>query len=146
MDAKIFLVLLRWGLASRASMTAYDMMTLRMKKDKTSARQSKRRSTRIVLRVGLLINSADPSIPAEWEQVETQVVSRHGGLISTRQSFPVGTILDIRRRDRERSARVRVVWTSPKATPNRVDMGFEILDDSEFWGIEFAFDRFSDNP
>lgn len=121
------------------------MMTLPMKEDKTPARRPRRRSTRIVLRVALLINSADPSIPAEWEQVETRVVSRHGGLISTRQFFPVGAILDVRRRDRERSARVRVVWTSPEATPNGVDMGFEILDDAGFWEIEFPFDRFSDN-
>jgi len=115
-----------------------------MKKDESQPRRSRRRSTRIVLRVALLINSADPSIPAEWEQVETRVVSRHGGLILTRQFFPVGTILDIRRRDRERSARVRVVWISPEATPNGTDLGFEFLDDAEFWEIEFPLDRFSE--
>ncbi len=115
-----------------------------MKEDKSPSRGTRRRSTRMVLRVALLINSADPSIPAEWEHVETRVVSRHGGLVATQQFFPVGTILDMRRRDRERSARVRVVWRSPETSSKGMDMGFEILDDAEFWEIEFPADRFSD--
>lgn len=116
-----------------------------MKEDKNPPRQTRRRSTRIVLRVALLINSADPSIPSEWEHVETRAVSRHGGLVSTRQLFPVGTILDIRRRDRERSARARVAWRSQETSSKGTDMGFEILDDAEFWEIQFPPDRFSDN-
>ncbi len=115
-----------------------------MNEDKSPSRRTRRRSTRIVLRVALLINSADPSIPGEWEQVETRLVSRRGGLVSTRQFFADGTILDIRRRDRERSARARVVWRSPETTSKGTDMGFEILDDADFWEIEFPPDRLSD--
>ncbi len=115
-----------------------------MKDHPTPPPGPRRRSTRIVFRVVLLINSTDPTAQTEWEQVETRVVSRHGALVSTRQYFPVDAILDIRRRDRERSARVRVVWRSSQQTLLGTDMGLEILDDNNFWEIEFPPDPRSD--
>lgn len=115
-----------------------------MKDHHTPPPRSRRRSTRIVLRVALLINSTDPTAQTEWEKVATRVVSRHGALVSTRQYFPVDAILDIRRRDRERSARVRVVWRSSQETPLGTDMGLEILDDDNFWEIGFPHDPRSD--
>lgn len=99
----------------------------------------RRRSSRMVLRVPLLINAADAS--AEWEQVETVVVSLHGGMLRTRQRFPVGTTLDLRTANAGRSARARVAWMSPQPTPQGVDLGFEILDDVGFWGVNFPPDR-----
>ena len=52
--------------------------------------------------------------------------------------------LDIRVRDRGRSARARVVWTSSKFTPGAVELGFEILDQEGFWEINFPADRWSE--
>ena len=80
----------------------------------------------MVLRVPLLINAVDSSGEASWEQVETVVVSLHGGMVRTHQTYPVGVTLDVRRRDDERSARARVVWMSSKINSQGLDLGFEI--------------------
>src|SRR2546426_11680172 len=101
----------------------------------------RRRSSRMVLRVPLLINAVDSSGEGSWEQVETVVVSMHGGLVRTHQTYPVGVTLDVRRRDDERSARARVVWMSSKINSQGLDLGFEILDHPEFWGVNFPPDR-----
>lgn len=106
-------------------------------------RESKyrRRSSRMVLRVPLLINAADSSAETQWEQVETVLVSLHGGMLRTHQRFPVGATLDIRMPNAGRSARARVAWTSLNCTPKGADLGFEILDDTAFWGLNFPPDR-----
>ncbi len=104
----------------------------------------RRRSSRIVLRVPLLINAADSSAETEWEQVQTVVVSQYGGLIRTHQNFPAGITLDIRMRNKDRSARARVVWKSSNFTPQGADLAFEILDSPGFWEIEFPPDHWSE--
>jgi hypothetical protein len=104
----------------------------------------KRRSARIVLRVPLFINSSDSNGETEWEPVETVMVSLHGGMLRAKQNFQVGDTLDLRVRDRDRSARARVVWTSSEVTSNGViELGFEILDQEGFWEINFPPDRWS---
>jgi hypothetical protein len=95
----------------------------------------------MVLRVPLLINATDSSAQTEWEQVETILVSLHGGMLRTHQQFVVGTTLDIRMPNAARSARARVAWMSSNSTPRGADMGFEILDDAGFWGVKFPPDR-----
>lgn len=105
----------------------------------------RRRSTRIVLRIPLVVSSsigeeADP----QWEPVETITVSKHGALIRTHHAFRVGDTLDILWRQRDRSARARVAWVSSKQTPDGVELGFEILDQEAFWDVNFPADRWSD--
>lgn len=104
----------------------------------------RRRSARIVLRVPLLINASGPSANTEWEGVETVVVSEHGAMVRAKQHFRVGDTLDIRMRDKDRSARARVVWRSAEASANGIELGFEILDQVGFWEIHFPPDRWSE--
>lgn len=104
----------------------------------------RRRSARIVLRVPLFINFAGSNGETDWEPVETVMVSLHGGMLRARQNFQVGDTLDIRVRDKGRSARARVVWTSSQLTPAGVELGFEILDQEGFWEIKFPADRWSE--
>jgi hypothetical protein len=104
----------------------------------------RRRSARIVLRVPLFINSSDTNGETEWEPVETVMVSLHGGMLRAKQNFQVGDTLDLRVRDKERSARARVVWTSSEMTSSGVvELGFEIMDQEGFWEINFPPDRWS---
>ena len=93
----------------------------------------------MVLRIPLLVNTADSS--AQWEQVETVLVSLHGGMFRTQQRFDVGMTLDIRMPNEGRSARARVAWISPKQSARGADLGFEILDQSGFWGFDFPPER-----
>jgi PilZ domain len=104
----------------------------------------RRRSARMVLRVPLFINSSDTNGETEWEPVETVMVSLHGGMLRAKQNFQVGDTLDIRVRDKDRSARARVVWSTSEVTTNGVvELGFEILDQEGFWEINFPPDRWS---
>src|ERR1035438_7756586 len=67
------------------------------------------------MRVPLYVSPAGASYPEEWEPVETLVISMYGGMIRSRKQFPVGTTLDIRKRDSQRFTRGRVVWTAAGA-------------------------------
>jgi hypothetical protein len=108
-------------------------------------RTTQRRSLRIVLRVPLYVSPADAPPTAEWEPVETVVVSLHGGLIRSRQRFPVGTTLEIRMKNTPRSTRGRVVWTGPEANGVSAEVAFELMEAPGFWEIKFPADRWTDN-
>lgn len=102
----------------------------------------RRRSVRMVMRVPLFVNPVDAPVTSEWEAVETMVISLHGGLLCSRQQFPVGTVLDIRMRNVERFTRGRVVWTALRPAGTTFEVGFETLDPG-FWEISFLEDRWS---
>ncbi len=92
---------------------------------------------RMVMRVPLYVSAADSSFSAEWEAVETLVISLHGGMIRSRQQFPIGTLLDIRVRNKQRFTRGRVVWTDAGAGDFGFEVGFELLEPPGFWEIKF---------
>jgi PilZ domain len=115
-----------------------------MDEPEKAKKTSHRRSSRMVMRIPLLIQSLGPSTRSEWEPVETVMVSLHGGMLRARNHLRVGDVLDIRVRDKERSARARVVWTSAENTKNGVELGFEILDEEGFWEVNFPTDRWSE--
>lgn len=102
-----------------------------------STGRRRRRSSRIVLRIPLLMNTSDPSAETQWEPVETILLSKHGGMVRSKQHFPVGAKLDIRVRNKELSAQARVVWTSATRTAQGVELGFEIIGEDGFWDIKF---------
>jgi hypothetical protein len=104
----------------------------------------RRRSLRIVMRVPLYVIPVDAPATAEWESVETLVISLHGGMIRSRQRFPIGTTLDIRMRNTQRFTRGRVVWTAAGARELTFEIGFEILEPPGFWEIKFPEDRWSE--
>ena len=110
----------------------------------STERKTRRRSLRIVMRVPLYVSPADAPATAEWEPVETLVISLHGGMIRSRQQFAVGTTLDIRMQNSQRSTRGRVVWTAARTSGPVFEVGFEILDPPGFWEINFPEDRWSE--
>lgn len=112
-----------------------------MEKSKRGKLPSRRRSSRILLRLPLLVSSVGSSPDPEWEKVETIMVSLHGGMIRTRQTFEVGSTLEIRMQNGEmKTARARVVWQAPEQTPHGAEVGFEIIDEDGFWDISFPPD------
>ena len=104
---------------------------------------ARRRSTRILLRIPLLINMLREASEPGWERVETVIVSKHGGMVRARETYQVGDALEIHIWEKGRSARAKVVWTSSRMTPQGVELGFEILDDEAFWEITFPPDRWT---
>ena len=96
------------------------------------------------MRVPLYVSPTDAPATTEWEPVETLVISLYGGMIRSRQRFPVGTTLDIRMRNQQRFTRGRVVWTGAGTRDLAFEVGFEILDPPGFWEIKFPEDRWSE--
>lgn len=104
----------------------------------------RRRSLRIVMRVPLYVSPTNSSSSDEWESVETLVISMHGGMIRSRQKFPIGTTLDIRMRNSQRFTRGRVVWTAAGERELAFEVGFELLEAPGFWEIKFPEDRWTE--
>lgn len=119
------------------------VISVALAEEVTTERTTRRRSVRIVMRVPLYVSPTDAPQSNEWEPVETLVVSLHGGMIRSRQQFPVGTTLDIRMRNTQRFTRGRVVWTAVGERDLAFEIGFEILEPPGFWGIKFPEDRWS---
>jgi hypothetical protein len=115
-----------------------------MENDGRTEEVPRRRSARVVLRIPILVRPANGSAEAEWEAVQTVLVSLHGAMIRTHQPLREGASLDIRMRDQERSARARVVWQAPEPTEQGYELGFEILDPPGFWEFDFPPDRWSE--
>lgn len=133
-----------WGVSGDRSETVPLATAMETKTaEKTIPR---RRSSRILLRVPLIVNVVGDSSETKWEPVETVTVSKHGAMIRTQQDFRVGDTLEIRVRNKDRSARARVAWKSSKITPQGVELGFEILDEDGFWEIGFPPERWSERP
>ncbi len=109
----------------------------------SAERLTRRRSLRIVMRVPLYVSPAGAPATAEWEPVETLVISLHGGMIRSRQEYPVGTTLEIRMRNEQRFTRGRVVWTALAPRLRTYEVGFELLEPPGFWDIKFPEDRWS---
>jgi PilZ domain len=108
-----------------------------MRKQHPSPKSSRRRSSRILLRLPLLVGKSDSSSLTRWESVETVMLSRHGGLLRAQQNFGVGTSIEIRMQNKDRTAHARVVWKSSRPTPQGMELGFEIIDHPAFWEIRF---------
>jgi hypothetical protein len=118
------------------------ILSLLMGDDKETG-TARRRSTRILLRIPLIINAVRRADDPAWERVETVTVSKHGGMVRAHETYSVGDTLEIHIREKGRSARARVVWMSSRVTAQDVELGFEILDDQAFWEITFPPDRWS---
>lgn len=96
------------------------------------------------MRVPLFVSPAGAPSTDEWEPVETLVISLHGGMIRSRRQFPVGTTLDIRKRDTQRFTRGRVVWSAAGSKKYVFELGFEILEPPGFWEVKFPEDRWTE--
>ena len=103
----------------------------------------RRRSARILLRIPIIINAVRGQNDSAWESVATITVSKHGGMVRARETYSVGDSLEIHIREKGRSAKARVAWTSSRVTPQGLELGFEILDDQGFWEITFPPDRWT---
>jgi hypothetical protein len=92
-----------------------------------SSPENRRRSERVMLRMGVLVVAEDEERKQIQEQAETQVVNAHGGLLKMKQHLHVGQsfLLSNPRNSMEMSC--RVVRTE--------DEGME------FYKVAFEFDR-----
>lgn len=75
------------------------------------------------------------------EATETLDISQHGAGLTAVGTLPAGRLLQVRLPDSGQVAAARVVWCGPSTIPGRTQMGVEILNRENFWGIQFPNDR-----
>jgi hypothetical protein len=105
-----------------------------------SPRPTRRRSARLLLQIPLTVEIATSPGQILSQRTETIDVGKYGGLIRLRQAVQAGVVLNIRLQDRCHAARARVVRKYPSCDGRGADVGFEILGDPGFWGLDFPPD------
>lgn len=98
-----------------------------------------RRGARLTRRTHVTIRGVD-SPACAFEMAETIVISRHGGLMSTRAHFFLGDQVFLWWPDGGRGTNVRVVNRRATGTAGLVELGFEFVQGFNFWGIDFPDD------
>lgn len=88
-------------------------------------------------RLHVTLSATRPGEDKEEQLAETVLLSRKGGLLICRASFDVGDRLHLYCPDFKRTAEIAIVFRRPCGTAGLVELGFEILDSSDFWGPEF---------
>ena len=104
-----------------------------------------RRGVRLTRRMHVTIRGVD-SPACAFELAETIVISRHGGLLSTRAQFFQGDQIFLWWPEGRRGTNVRVVNRRPSGTAGLTELGFEFVQDFGFWGMEFPDDSFEEQP
>ena len=95
-----------------------------------------RRGARITRRMHVTIRRID-SQESAFELAETIVISRHGGLLSTRAHFAPNDQIFLWWASGKRGTNARIANRRPSGTAGLVEMGFEFLQNFNFWGIDF---------
>jgi hypothetical protein len=95
-----------------------------------------RRGVRVTRRMHVTVRGiASPE--SAIEMAETIVISRHGGLLSTRARFEADDEIFLWWPDGKRGTNARVVHRRATGAAGLMEIGFEFLQDFNFWGLDF---------
>jgi len=95
-----------------------------------------RRGVRLTKRMQVTVRGV-ASPESAIEMAETIVITRHGGLLSTRAGFAVDEQIFLWWPDGKRGTNARVVHRRSTGTAGLTEVGFEFLQDFNFWGLDF---------
>lgn len=95
-----------------------------------------RRGVRLTRRMHVTIRGT-ASLESAFEIAETIVISRHGGLLSTRAQFVVNDEVLLWWPEGKRGTSARIVHRRASGTAGLLELGFEFLQDVNFWGLDF---------
>ena len=95
-----------------------------------------RRGVRVSKRVHITLRTQE-SDKGSQELAETVVISRHGGLMVARARCMVGDTPYIWWPEEKRGAYARIVHRRQNGAAGLAELGFEFIDDTNFWGIDF---------
>ncbi len=94
-----------------------------------------RRSGRLARRIHVTLRSLNA--PEGAEQLgETVILSRNGGRLVCRARFKIGDQLQLCWPEKHRETEIRVVFRQLCGTGELTDLGFEFLNEQDFWGTE----------
>jgi len=101
------------------------------------AGQNRRRSTRVLLCVPVIIRGTLPDGNKFEENASTQVVSAHGALLSVGIALPLGMQLTLMHKLTRKSVECKAAFRG-KPEADKVQVGIEFLKPSPmFWQIDF---------
>ena len=92
-----------------------------------------RRSPRVVLRIGVLIEDPPPACPGR-----TAVVNRHGVLLLSPRAYELGTQLRLRYLESKERVACHVVWAGGQDDSGSHKLGVEFSEERPaYWGREY---------
>ena len=106
-----------------------------------AAGQELRRSSRISISIPLEVLGQDAQGSEIHAAATTKYVNKHGALVLADRAFPLNTEVTLQIPHQERSERAKVVWVSKEKDANgRSELGVELEDAENFWGVQFPPD------
>ena len=97
-----------------------------------------RRSNRVPHRSRLTVKWVEADGRSHEQSADSVLVSKNGGLLVCRTAYQEGQELYLWSPERQRGVRVRVIFQQTWDKSGLTEVGFEFLDDVDFWQMDFA--------
>ncbi len=94
-----------------------------------------RRGGRVAKRFYVTLRSTGSETAAE-QLAETVILNHFGGRVICRATFEIGDTLVLHWPEKRRKAQVRIVHRRPCGPEKLTELGFEFIDQHDFWGPE----------
>jgi hypothetical protein len=108
----------------------------------TSDASARRRSSRVAMRLKVVVSGLNTQSQSFEEKTETVEVSKYGAKIKISEELKVGALLSLARPDADRESKFRVAYQAPPdPETGRRETGVEFLGVDTFWGVQFPPDR-----
>lgn len=103
-------------------------------------RPYRRRSARLPRRYTIVLRWDDREGQSHEELAETELVSRHGGMLLSPTPLKPGDEILVSWPEKRREARARIIYREMGRVENLAELGFEFADSENFWEMEFPTD------
>ncbi len=104
---------------------------------KTQESVALRRSSRLRLRVPVIVSGISPDGSPFDEETYLLNIGKYGAAFKTRLPLELGTHLRVRPKNRRDAGLIRVVWKGEQGSPWAEEVGVEYVEGSNFLGIFF---------
>jgi hypothetical protein len=99
---------------------------------------TRRRSSRLAMRLKVVVSGVNSQSQSFEEKTETLEVSKYGAKIKISEELKVGALLALTRPDADRASKFRVAYqAAPEPDTGRRETGVEFLGVDTFWGVQF---------
>lgn len=106
-----------------------------------------RRSTRLSIAIPIAISGKDAAGNSFKENSRTAVINKQGAKILTTHQLALGAEVVIENRALGLSGKAIVVWIGDRvSTKEAVEMGVQLLESANIWGIEFPPEDWQEGP
>ncbi len=103
--------------------------------------ETRRRSSRLPLRLPVVMSGIDYQHETFNEPAETMDVGKYGAKVLTRRRLRLGSMVSLRRANSDKAESFRVVYVGdPDPETHKVPVGLEMTSIEDFWGQSFPPD------